>query len=135
MAETKKITKREVIEMMLKEDFIMNNENYFNYLSNELELIKRKASSNSNSRKDDELNNTILEMLIKELETCENGATISQLLAKDAVKNFTYKVKDEDKFLSNQKITSIFKKELEKGESSRIAKSKNKKDTIFTICK
>jgi hypothetical protein len=44
MAE-KKITKRMVVEMMLKEEFINSNADYKSYLENELALLNKKADN------------------------------------------------------------------------------------------
>lgn len=71
MANTK-ITKREVIINMLKEEVIKSNESYTNFLTHELELMDRKNESRKTSEKAiakaeeiAKIKNAILEILAK----------------------------------------------------------------------
>ena len=48
MAETKKMTKREVINLMLADSNIASNSMYVAYLENELSILERKSSKTSN---------------------------------------------------------------------------------------
>ena len=123
MAE-KKITKKEIVEKMMNEEFIKNNELYMSYLSKEFELLSKKRNSSSKANeKDVEMTN----ILLQELSNFENGATISELLSVDNVRNI---VLDNGKYISSQKITALFNKAMDNGAVTRtLVKGK----PVFTL--
>jgi hypothetical protein len=98
MANTK-ITKREVITMMLNEEVINSNETYVAYLTHELELLNNKAASRKSGKptKTQEMNEELKGIV---LNVCDaEGATITELQNKD----------EQLKAYSNQKLTAIVK--------------------------
>jgi hypothetical protein len=98
MANTK-ITKREVITMMLNEEVINSNETYVAYLTHELELLNNKAASRKSGKptKTQEMNEELKGIV---LNVCDaEGATITELQNKD----------EQLKGYSNQKLTAIVK--------------------------
>lgn len=99
MANTTKVTKREVITMMLNEEVIKSNETYVAYLTHELELLDKKAASRKSGKptKTQEMNEGLKEIV---LNVCDaEGATITELQNKD----------EQLKAYSNQKLTAIVK--------------------------
>ena len=127
MAETKKITKREVINELLKEDLIQDTPMYKEYLEHELELLDRKnASAKGNSSNEE--NEKIKEILIEELAKVGKPITITDLMNQsEVIKTTTFG--KENKPLSNQKISSI----LNRTTDERIVKMPDKKKTYFTV--
>jgi len=96
---TVKVTKRDVINMMMAEEVIKSNETYVAYLTHELELLdKKKAGRKSGkSTKTQEMNENLKEIV---LDVCNaEGATITELQNKD----------EQLKAYSNQKLTAIVK--------------------------
>ena len=127
MAETKKITKREAINELLKEDLIQDTPMYKEYLEHELELLDRKnASAKGNSSNEE--NEKIKEILIEELAKVGKPITITDLMSQsEVIKTMTFG--KENKPLSNQKISSI----LNRTTDERIVKVPDKKKTYFTV--
>ena len=131
----KKITKREVINELLKEDLIQNTPMYKNYLEHELELLDRKNASSRGSKSSEE-NKTIASMLLEEMAKFENTGktqyTITELMkSSDIIQNY---VCENGKVLSNSKITAIFKSMLE-SDNSPIVNVKNKKNSFYSLAK
>lgn len=131
----KKITKREVINELLKEDLIQSTPMYKNYLEHELELLDRKNASSRGSKSSEE-NKTIGKMLLEEMAKFENTGktqyTITELMkSSDIIQNY---VCENGKVLSNSKITAIFKSMLE-SDNSPIINVKNKKNSFYSLAK
>lgn len=131
----KKITKREVINELLKEDLIQDTPMYKNYLEHELELLDRKNASSKGSKSSEE-NKTIGKMLLEEMAKFENTGktqyTITELMkSSDIIQNY---VCENGKVLSNSKITAIFKSMLE-SDNSPIVNVKNKKNSFYSLAK
>ena len=131
----KKITKREVINKLLKEDLIQSTPMYKNYLEHELELLDRKNASSKGSKSSEE-NKTIGKMLLEEMAKFENTGktqyTITELMkSSDIIQNY---VCENGKVLSNSKITAIFKSMLE-SDNSPIVNVKNKKNSFYSLAK
>lgn len=82
----KKITKREIINAMLNEEFVKANEVYVNFLNHEIELLDNKAKS---KKKVDEAkaqaNAEIGSIILEVLGTMTNGGTITEIKAKNEV--------------------------------------------------
>lgn len=131
----KKITKREVINELLKEDLIQSTPMYKNYLEHELELLDRKNASSRGSKSSEE-NKTIANMLLEEMAKFESTGktqyTITELMkSSDIIQNY---VCENGKVLSNSKITAIFKSMLE-SDNSPIVNVKNKKNSFYSLAK
>lgn len=132
MAETKKITKREVITELLKEDLIQETPMYKDYLVHELELLDKKNAS-SRGAKDSEETQEIATMLLEEMakfeETGKEKYTISELMQfSETIQNYTY---GDNKVLSNSKITSILRNVLKE----QVANVKDKKNSYYYLAK
>lgn len=132
MAETKKITKREVITELLKEDLIQETPMYKDYLAHELELLDKKNAS-SRGAKDSEETQEIATMLLEEMakfeETGKEKYTISELMQfSETIQNYTY---GDNKVLSNSKITSVLRNVLKE----QVANVKDKKNSYYYLAK
>jgi hypothetical protein len=132
MAETKKITKREVITELLKEDLIQETPMYKDYLVHELELLDKKNAS-SRGAKDSEETQEIATMLLEEMakfeETGKEKYTISELMQfSETIQNYTY---GDNKVLSNSKITSVLRNVLKE----QVANVKDKKNSYYYLAK
>lgn len=131
----KKITKREVINELLKEDLIQSTPMYKNYLEHELELLDRKNASSRGSKSSEE-NKTIASMLLEEMAKLEATGkaqyTITELMkSSQAIQDY---VCENGKVLSNSKITAIFKAMLESANSP-IVNVKDKKNSFYSLTK
>lgn len=131
----KKITKREVINELLKEDLIQDTPMYKNYLEHELELLDRKNASSKNGKSSKE-NETIGKMLLEEMAKLEATGkaqyTITELMkSSQAIQDY---VCENGKVLSNSKITAIFKTMLAL-DNAPIVNVKNKKNSFYSLAK
>lgn len=113
-----KITKREVIGMMMREDVIKDNATYVAYLENELALLDRKAQ-NKKSTKTQVENVGIKEVI---LEVLANGSamTITEM----------QRVNAELGALSNQKVSALVRQLVENGS---VTKTVDKKKSYFSL--
>lgn len=131
----KKITKREVINELLKEDLIQSTPMYKNYLEHELELLDRKNASSRGSKSSEE-NKTIASMLLEEMAKLEATGkaqyTITELMkSSQAIQDY---VCENGKVLSNSKITAIFKTMLAL-DNAPIVNIKDKKNSYYSLAK
>lgn len=131
----KKITKREVINELLKEDLIQSTPMYKNYLEHELELLDRKNASSRGSKSSEE-NKTIANMLLEEMAKLETTGkaqyTITELMkSSQAIQDY---VCENGKVLSNSKITAIFKTMLAL-DNAPIVNIKDKKNSYYSLAK
>ena len=122
MAE-KKITKREVVEMMLADSNIASNEVYVAYLKNELELLKKK-SANRKVTKNQTENAEIKEVIIDVLDRMGKGRAGEIQLAIQAI--------DKEKYatLTNQRTSAILKQMIDEGT---VVKTIDKKVSTFSL--
>lgn len=122
MAE-KKITKREVVEMMLADSNIASNEVYVAYLKNELELLKKK-SENKKATKNQTENVEIKEVIIEVLGRMGKGRAGEIQLAVQAT--------DKEKYatLTNQRTSAILKQMIDEGT---VVKTVDKKVSTFSL--
>ena len=122
MAE-KKITKREVVEMMLADSNIASNEVYVAYLENELELLKKK-SENKKATKNQTENVEIKEVIIEVLGRMGRGRAGEIQLAIQAT--------DKEKYatLTNQRTSAILKQMIDEGT---VVKTVDKKVSTFSL--
>ena len=122
MAE-KKITKREVVEMMLADEVISSNEVYTKYLENELELLIKKSENKKATK--NQLENESLMTVIVDVMSGMVPATATEVL--NAVKRV-----DADKYatLTNQRVSALLKKLVENGT---VEKSIDKRVSRFAL--
>ena len=113
-----KITKREVIGMMMNEEVIKANPIYVAYLENELALLDKKAQ-NKKATKTQEQNVGIKATILKVLATIGSGTVTD-------IQNGN----EELSTLSNQKVSALVRQLVESGE---VVKTTDKKKSIFSL--
>ena len=113
-----KITKREVIGMMMKEEVVKANPTYMAYLENELALLDKKAQ-NKKATKTQEQNVGIKATILKVLATIGSGTVTD-------IQNGN----EELSALSNQKVSALVRQLVESGE---VVKTTDKKKSIFSL--
>ena len=117
---TNKITKREVIGMMMNEEVVKTNPTYVAYLENELALLDKKAQ-NKKATKTQEQNIGIKATILKVLATIGSGTVTD-------IQNGN----EELSALSNQKVSALVRQLVESGE---VVKTVDKKKSIFSLAK
>ena len=115
-----KITKREVIGMMMNEEVVKANPTYVAYLENELALLDKKAQ-NKKATKTQEQNIGIKATILKVLATIGSGTVTD-------IQNGN----EELSALSNQKVSALVRQLVESGE---VVKTVDKKKSIFSLAK
>ena len=115
-----KITKREVIKMMMNEEVVKANPTYVAYLENELALLDKKAQ-NKKATKTQEQNNGIKATILKVLATIGSGTVTD-------IQNGN----EELSALSNQKVSALVRQLVESGD---VVKTTDKKKSIFSLAK
>ena len=115
-----KITKREVIGMMMNEEVVKANPTYVAYLENELALLDKKAQ-NKKATKTQEQNVGIKATILKVLATIGSGTVTD-------IQNGNEKLSA----LSNQKVSALVRQLVESGE---VVKTVDKKKSIFSLAK
>ena len=115
-----KITKREVIGMMMNEEVVKANPTYVAYLENELALLDKKAQ-NKKATKTQEQNVGIKATILKVLATIDSGTVTD-------IQNGN----EELSALSNQKVSALVRQLVESGE---VVKTTDKKKSIFSLAK
>ena len=115
-----KITKREVIGMMMNEEVVKANPTYVAYLENELALLDKKAQ-NKKATKTQEQNVGIKATILKVLATIGSGTVTD-------IQNGN----EELSALSNQKVSALVRQLVENGE---VVKTTDKKKSIFSLAK
>ena len=113
-----KITKREVIGMMMNEEVVKANPTYVAYLENELALLDKKAQ-NKKVTKTQEQNKGIKATILKVLATIGSGTVTD-------IQNGN----EELSALSNQKVSALVRQLVESGE---VVKTTDKKKSIFSL--
>ena len=115
-----KITKREVIGMMMNEEVVKANPTYVAYLENELALLDKKAQ-NKKATKTQEQNVGIKATILKVLATIGSGTVTD-------IQNGN----EELSALSNQKVSALIRQLVESGE---VVRTTDKKKSIFSLAK
>lgn len=115
-----KITKREVIGMMMNEEVVKANPTYVAYLKNELALLDKKAQ-NKKATKTQEQNKGIKAIILEVLATIGSGTVTD-------IQNGN----EELSTLSNQKVSALVRQLVESGE---VVKTVDKKKSIFSLAK
>lgn len=123
MANTTKVTKREVITMMLNDEAIKANEVYVGYLKHELELLTNKSTNRKPTKsqaENEDVKKNIIGVLqdFKEEEKYKDGMRISEMQAENS----------ELAQYSNQKISALLRQLVLDGQ---VDKAKVGKDTRF----
>ena len=113
-----KITKREVIGMMMNEEVVKANPTYMAYLENELVLLDKKAR-NKKATKTQEENVGIKATILEVLATIGSG-TVTDIQNGNA----------ELSALSNQKVSALVRQLVENG---KVVKTVEKKKSIFSL--
>ena len=113
-----KITKREVIGMMMNEEVVKANPTYVAYLENELALLDKKAQ-NKKATKTQEQNVGIKATILEVLATIGSGTVTD-------IQNGNEKLST----LSNQKVSALVRQLIESGE---VVKATDKKKSIFSL--
>ena len=113
-----KITKREVIGMMMNEEVVKANPTYVAYLENELALLNKKAQ-NKKATKTQEQNVGIKATILKVLATIGSGTVTD-------IQNGN----EELSALSNQKVSALVRQLVESG---KVVKTTDKKKSIFSL--
>ena len=113
-----KITKREVIKMMMNEEVVKANSTYVAYLENELALLDKKAQ-NKKATKTQEQNVGIKATILEVLATIGSGTVTD-------IQNGN----EELSALSNQKVSALVRQLVESGE---VVKTTDKKKSIFSL--
>ena len=115
-----KITKREVIKMMMNEEVVKANPTYVAYLENELALLNKKAQ-NKKATKTQEQNVGIKATILEVLATIGSGTVTD-------IQNGN----EELSALSNQKVSALVRQLVESGD---VVKTVDKKKSIFSLAK
>ena len=115
-----KITKREVIGMMMNEEVVKANPTYVAYLENELALLNKKAQ-NKKATKTQEQNVGIKATILEVLTTIGSGTVTD-------IQNGNEKLST----LSNQKVSALIRQLVESGE---VVRTTDKKKSIFSLAK
>ena len=113
-----KITKREVIGMMMNEEVVKANPTYVAYLENELALLDKKAQ-NKKATKTQEQNKGIKTTILEVLATIGSGTVTD-------IQNGN----EELSTLSNQKVSALIRQLVESGE---VVRTTDKKKSIFSL--
>ena len=115
-----KITKREVIGMMMNEEVVKANPTYVAYLENELALLDKKAQ-NKKATKTQEQNVGIKATILEVLATIGSGTVTD-------IQNGN----EELSALSNQKVSALIRQLVDSGE---VVRTTDKKKSIFSLAK
>ena len=115
-----KITKREVIGMMMNEEVVKANPTYVAYLKNELALLDKKAQ-NKKATKTQEQNVGIKATILEVLATIGSGTVTD-------IQNGN----EELSALSNQKVSALIRQLV---ESREVVRTTDKKKSIFSLAK
>ena len=115
-----KITKREVIGMMMNEEVVKANPTYVAYLENELALLNKKAQ-NKKATKTQEQNVSIKATILEVLAIIGSGTVTD-------IQNGNEKLSA----LSNQKVSALIRQLVESGE---VVRTTDKKKSIFSLAK
>ena len=113
-----KITKREVIGMMMNEEVVKANPTYVAYLENELALLDKKARNKKATKTQEE--NVGIKATILEVLAIIGSGTVTDIQNGNA----------ELSALSNQKVSALVRQLVESG---KVVKTVEKKKSIFSL--
>ena len=115
-----KITKREVITMMLSDETIKHNEMYVAYLEHELELLDNKKA-NKKATKNQEENVGYMETILGVLAQSDKGLTVTEIMKSDETLSE----------LSNQRVSALLKKLV---DETKVVRATEGRKAVFSIC-
>ena len=118
-----KITKKEIVEMMLADEVISKNEVYVKYLENELELLKRK-SENRKATKNQTENVAIMKDILQVMVD-RNPSTATEIM--NAVKELN---PTDYATLTNQRVSALLQKLI---DEDKVVKTNEKKVSRFAL--
>ncbi len=125
-----KLTKRQVIENMLKEEFVVANANYVAYLENELRLLDNKKNANSAKVKANaEENAKLADTLVEILTNADKLMTITEILAIPEVAEIRVNDNGTEKPLSTSKVSYLL------NNDKRVVRTELKRKAYFSIQK
>lgn len=122
MAE-KKITKKEIVTMMLANEVIAQNEMFKAYLENELELLKKK-SENKKATKNQEENVKIKADILAVMVNMAPSTATEIMNAVKSTDNVQYAT------LTNQRVSALLKQLI---EDNKVVKTTDKKVSKFAL--
>ena len=114
----RKLTKRELFGQARELAVANGREDLVAFIDHEIDLLNKKASASGNSKTQKE-NLEIIEKLINELANINEPVTISDFQKRSAYASQ----------FSNQKISALFRKEID----GRIIKTVDKKKSYFSV--
>lgn len=125
----KKLTKRNVIENLLKEEIVIANQTYVDYLTNELRILDNKKAANSAKTKANaEENAKLADVLVNALANADRVMTITEILALPEIALIRIKGEDgNDKPLSTSKVSYLL------NNDERVVRTENKKKAYFSV--
>jgi hypothetical protein len=112
-----KVTKRDVINMMLAEEVVVANDTYKAYLEHELELLDKKAANKKptkNQVANEDVKARVLAVLFSDV-----GQTVTEILA--AL---------NDASLSNQRVSALLRQMVADGT---VVKTVDKRKSLFAL--
>ena len=115
-----KLTKREVINMMLAEESISANETFKAYLEHELELLDNKAN-NKKATKNQEENEVYKAIILETLGKIERGTVTEIMKANDTLSK-----------LSNQRVSALLR-QLKENDGKVDKVTENRKTIFFLV--
>lgn len=122
MAE-KKITKKEIVTMMLANEVIAQNEMFKAYLENELELLNKK-SENKKATKNQEQNVKIKADILAVMVNMAPSTATEIMNAVKSTDNVQYAT------LTNQRVSALLKQLI---EDNKVVKTTDKKVSKFAL--
>ena len=109
-------------------EIVKDNDELLKFVDHELELLARKNTGNTQTKVQKE-NQAVAEMLLEELAKAGRTTITDLMNTSEAIQNYTL---ENGNKLTNQKISAIFKQQLEAGN---ITKTVEKKKSYFAIAK
>ena len=124
----KKLTKRNVIENLLKEEIVIANQTYVDYLTNELRILDNKKAANSAKTKANaEENAKLANTLVETLANVDKPMTITEILAIPEIAQIRVMGDDgNEKPLSTSKVSYIL------NNDERVVRTELKKKAYFS---
>lgn len=108
-----KLTKKEIVNMLLKEQFIQDNSVYMGYLKNELALLEKK-SAGKKATATQKLNEGIKGTILKTLVEVGKPVTVTELQGASV----------DLSGYSNQKLSALLKQLVDTGKVQKTVEKK-----------
>lgn len=109
-------------------EIVKDNAELVAFVDHELELLARKNTGNTQTKVQKE-NIAVAEMLLEELAKAGRTTITDLMNTSEVIQNYTL---ENGNKLTNQKISAIFKQQLEAGNITKIVE---KKKSYFAIAK